>query len=123
MVLPKDNRNKIPIESARVAGASKRVALMADERSHAVKFEVGNGQINISSQAADVGEAGETLPVEYAGEAIVAGFNAQYLNDFFNVIQDGEVVFEFRDGNSQAQLRPYGESDYDFRYIIMPMRL
>lgn len=123
MVLPKDNRNKIPIESARVAGAIKRVALMADERSHAVKFEVGNGQINISSQAADVGEAGETLPVEYAGEAIVAGFNAQYLNDFFNVIQDGEVVFEFRDGNSQAQLRPYGESDYDFRYIIMPMRL
>lgn len=123
MVLPKDNSNHIPIESGRVAGAIRRVALMADERSHAIRFEVGNGQISITSQAADVGEAGETLPVDYSGDAIVAGFNAQYLNDFFNVIQDGGIVFDFKDGNSQAQLRSQGESEYDFRYIIMPMRL
>jgi DNA polymerase-3 subunit beta len=123
MVLPKENRNQVPVESGRVSGAIRRVALMADERSHAIKFDIGSGQINITSQAADVGEAGETLSVDYAGDAIVAGFNAQYLNDFFSVIQDGQVVFEFKDGNSQAQLRPQGESEYDFRYIIMPMRL
>ena len=123
MVLPKDNRNQVPVESGRVSSVIKRVALMADERSHAIRFEISDGQINITSQAADVGEAGETLSVDYAGDAILAGFNAQYLNDFFSVIQDGQVVFEFKDGNSQAQLRPQGEADYDFRYVIMPMRL
>lgn len=123
MVLPKENRNHIPVESERIASAVRRVALMADERSHAVRFDIADGQINISSQAADVGEAGETLQITYNGDKITAGFNAQYLNDFFNVIQSSEVVFDFKDGNSQAQLRPGGEDEYDFRYIIMPMRL
>jgi DNA polymerase-3 subunit beta len=123
LVLPKDNKNHIAIDTSRVAGAIRRVALMADERSHAIKFDVADGQINITSQAADVGEAKETLPVDYSGEALTAGFNAQYLHDFFGVIQDGEVVFEFKDGNSQAQLRPGADNEYDFRYIVMPMRL
>ena len=123
LVLPKENKNQVMIESGRVASAIRRVALMADERSHAIKFDLGNGQINITSQAADVGEAGETLPVDYAGDAITAGFNAQYLNDFFGVFQDGGVVFEFKDSNSQAQIRPETNGDYDFRYVIMPMRL
>lgn len=123
MVLPKDNNHRLVIESSRVAGAIRRVALMADERSHLIKFDVGTGQMNISSQAADIGEAGETIPVEYDGPQIAVGFNAQYLNEFFNVIQDGEVAFEFKDGNSQAQLRPNVDGDYDFKYIVMPMRL
>lgn len=123
LVLPKDNKNQIAIESTWVAGAVKRVALMADERSHAIKFDIEKGQINITSQAADLGEAGETLPVDYNGEGITAGFNAHYLHDFFSVVPDGEVLFEFKDGNSQAQLKPKSNGEYDFRYIIMPMRL
>lgn len=123
MVLPKDNQHRLLIESARIASAIRRVALMADERSHLIKFDLGSGQMNITSQAADVGEAGESIPVEYDGAQIAVGFNAQYLNEFFNVVQDGQVAFEFKDGNSQAQIRPQVDGDYDFRYIIMPMRL
>ena len=51
------------------------------------------------------------------------GFNAQYLQDFLNVVSDGQVAFEFKDGNSQAQLRPLADPDYDYKYIVMPMRL
>ena len=36
---------------------------------------------------------------------------------------EGQVAFEFKDGNSQAQLKPLGDTDYDYRYIVMPMRL
>lgn len=123
MVLPKDNNNRITADCGQLAGAIKRVALMADERSHAIKFDVNDGQINITSQASDVGEAGEILPVEYAGPTINAAFNAQYLLDFFSVVADGEVSLEFKDGQSQAQLKVKNASDYDFRYVIMPMRL
>jgi DNA polymerase-3 subunit beta len=122
LVLPKENINKMAIESDRVSSAIRRVALMADERSHAIKFEVNDGQVNITSQAAEIGEAGEVLPVDYAGPSISVGFNAQYLLDFFSVVQDGEVLFEFKDGNSQVQLKEKSEVDYDFRYIVMPMR-
>ena len=123
LVLPKENHNRVVVDSERISGAIRRVALMADERSHSIKFDVGDGQLNITSQAADIGEAGETLPLEYQGQAITAGFNAQYLHDFFSVFEEGEVAFEFKDGNSQAQIRPGADGEYDFRYIIMPMRL
>jgi DNA polymerase III subunit beta len=123
LVLPKENNNRIVLENSQVSSAIKRVALMADDRSHAIKFDVNDTQVNITSQSSDIGEAGENLPVEYAGPAITAGFNAQYLLDFFNVIQDGSVIFEFKDGNSATQIKSNNESDYDFRYIIMPMRL
>lgn len=123
MVLPKDNNNRVVVESNRIASAIRRVALMADERSHAIKLEAGEGQIQITSQSAEMGEAGDALSVEYAGPAITAGYNAQYLLDFFNVIQEGEVAFEFKDGSSQTQLKSANDLDYDFRYIVMPMRL
>ncbi len=123
MVLPKENEHRLVVSCAEVAGAIRRVALMADERSHLIRFDIKPGQMHVSSQAADVGEAGEELEVEYTGPPILVGFNAQYLNDFFSVVQDGNVAFEFKDGNSQAQIRPIVDGGYDFRYVVMPMRL
>lgn len=123
LVLPKDNQNRVAVDSNQIASAIRRVSLMADERSHLIKFDVTAGQVNITSQAADVGEAGEVLPVDYSGPQITVGFNSQYLIDLFGVIQDGDVAFEFKDGNSQTQIRPAAEGDYDFRYVVMPMRL
>jgi len=123
LVLPKENNNRVVVENSQVSSAIKRVAMMADDRSHAIKFNVNDGQIKVTSQSSDVGEAEENLPVEYAGPSITAGFNAQYLLDFFNVIQDGDVTFEFKDGNSATQIKSSIDSEYDLRYIIMPMRL
>ncbi len=123
LVLPKENHNRVIVGNAQVSSAIRRVALMADDRSHAIRFDLKDGQINISSQSSEIGEAGEDLSVEYAGPAITAGFNAQYLLDFFNVIEDGDVIFEFKDGNSATQIKSSNDSDYDLRYIIMPMRL
>jgi DNA polymerase III sliding clamp (beta) subunit (PCNA family) len=38
-------------------------------------------------------------------------------------MSEGTVAFEFKDGNSQAQLRPASDDGYDYRYVVMPMRL
>jgi len=51
------------------------------------------------------------------------GFNAQYLQEFLNVVGDAKVAFEFKDGNSQAQLKPSENGDYDYKYVVMPMRI
>lgn len=123
MVLPKENNNKVLTNSELLSGAVKRVALMSDERSHAIKFEISNNQLTVTAQASDIGEAGENIPVEYNGEQITAGFNALYLTDFFNVSQGSNVSLEFKDGNTQVLLRPADIENYDFRYVVMPMRL
>ena len=123
MVMPKNTDKSIKFDGALLNSAIRRVALMADERSHAIRFHVEPNQLVISSQNAEEGEASETIQTEYAGEETDIGFNAQYLQDFLGVVGDSAVAFEFKDGNSQAQMRPADNGDYDYKYVIMPMRL
>ena len=123
MVMPKGNDKKAEFDSVSLGQAIRRVALMADDRSHAIRFHLTPGSLHISSQTAEEGEARETVTTEYAGDETEIGFNAAYLQDFLNVLNDGNVSFEFKDGNSQAQLRPASDDGYDYRYVVMPMRL
>jgi len=123
MVMPKDTDKSIQFDAAVLNSAIRRVALMADERSRAIRFHLEPNQLVISSQNAEEGEANEAIQTEYNGDEIDIGFNAQYLQDFLNVIGDGNVAFEFKDGNSQAQLRPADGGDFEYKYVVMPMRL
>ena len=123
MVMPKGNDKSVQFDSGLLNQAIRRVALMADERSHAIRFHLEPNQLVITSQNAEEGEASENIQTDYAGDETDIGFNAQYLQDFLNVIGDSPVKFEFKDGNSQAQLRPAEDGDYDYKYIVMPMRI
>ena len=123
MVMPKNNDKTVEFNSSLLNLAIRRVALMADERSHAIRFHLEPNQLVISSQNAEEGEANETLQTDYTGEETDIGFNAQYLQEFLNVIGDAKVAFDFKDGNSQAQLKPSENGDYDYKYIVMPMRI
>ena len=123
MVMPKTNDKVASFDSASLGQAIRRVALMADDRSRAIRFHLAAGTLQISSQTAEEGEARETVETDYHGEETEIGFNAAYLQDFLNVMSDGPVAFEFKDGNSQAQFRPVSDDGYDYKYVVMPMRL
>lgn len=123
MVMPKGNDKRAEFDSTVLGQAIRRVALMSDDRTHAIRLHLAPGNLNISSQTAEEGEARETVSTEYAGEEVEIGFNAAYLQDFLNVVNDGTVAFEFKDGNSQSQLRPTSDDGYEYKYVIMPMRL
>ncbi|MFY9572051.1 MAG: DNA polymerase III subunit beta [Blastocatellia bacterium] len=123
LVLPKNNDKTISLNVDKITQAIRRAALMADERSHGVKIDLSNGKLSITSQSADVGEAKEMIPLDYSGESISIGFNAQYVLDFLGVVGTDEVLFEFKDEQSPALLRPSGEGESDYKYVVMPMRL
>src|SRR5882724_8866177 len=123
MVMPKGNDKSVQFNSSLLNHAIRRVALMSDERSHAIRFHLEPNQLVISSQNAEEGEARETLQADYIGDETDIGFNAQYLQEFLNVVGDAKIAFEFRDGNSQAQLQPSENGDYEYKYIVMPMRI
>jgi DNA polymerase-3 subunit beta len=69
----------------------------------------------------EVGEAKETVPLEYSGDPIELGFNARYLMDVLEVITSGRVQIGLIDELSPAVLRPEGEEVY--LSVIMPMRV
>jgi DNA polymerase III subunit beta len=122
-VLPKQNRNRFTVGRETILPAIKRVALMADERHRAIKLEIGGEEMRISSESSEIGQAGETLMIDYSGEAITAGFNPIYLNDFFSAVEEDEILFEFKDGQSPAQLSINNTSEDHCLAVIMPLRL
>jgi DNA polymerase-3 subunit beta len=123
MVMPKTNDKRADFDASALGQAIRRVALMSDDRSHAIRLQLVPGSLNISAQTAEEGEARETVTTEYTGDEIEIGFNANYLQDFLSVVSDGTVAFEFKDGNSQALLRPTSDDGFDYKYVVMPMRL
>jgi DNA polymerase-3 subunit beta len=123
MVLPKENNRIVQLSAEMLAAALRRVSLVSDERSRAIRLSVSPGRIDLSSQRADDGEeAAEDVSAGYDGEAFEIGFNSSYLLDFFNVIGSGDVCLEFKDGQGPALLRP-SVDEYDYRYVVMPMRI
>jgi len=122
-VIPKGNDKHIEFERDRLSNAVKRVALMSNERSRAVKFQIEPGKVDITSQSPDLGEAKETLPVEYTGAPMQICFNAQYVLDFLAAVATDVVSLELKDEVSQAVMKPVGAEGYDYTYVIMPMRV
>lgn len=122
-VIPKGNDKHIEFERDRLTNAVKRVALLSNERSRAVKFQIDKGKVDVSSSSPELGEARETLPVDYSGEPMQISFNAQYVLDFLSAVTTDTVALELKDEVSQAVMAPVGAEGYDYTYVIMPMRV
>lgn len=122
-VIPKGNDKHIEFERDRLTNAVKRVALLSNERSRAVKFQIEKGKVDVTSSSPELGEAKETLPVDYAGDAMQICFNAQYVLDFLAAVTTDVVALELKDEVSQAVMTPVGAEGYDYTYVIMPMRV
>ena len=122
-VIPKGNDKDIEFERERLTNAVKRVALLSNERSRAVKFEIEKGKVEVTSSSSEFGEAREQLPVDYTGTAMSISFNAQYVLDFLSVVETDIVSLSLKDEVSQAVMKPVGAQGYDYTYVIMPMRI
>jgi DNA polymerase-3 subunit beta len=122
-VIPRNNDRSFPINRDEITAAIRRVAILADERSKSVRFSLGKNTLEVASSHSDLGDATETLDIEYPGEGFQIGFNFQYLVDFLTTLPETEVVFEFKDGESATQIRGLPGDDYTSRYIVMPMRI
>jgi len=122
-VIPKDNDKSLPLPTEEISAIIKRISLLSNERSKAIKLKFIPGKLEVSSNNPELGEAQEELDTTYQGEELTIGFNAQYLLDFLNVVEDKEVVIEMKDEASQGLLKPAEKHDYDYFYVVMPMRL
>ncbi|MSO30098.1 MAG: DNA polymerase III subunit beta [Acidobacteria bacterium] len=122
-VVPKGNDKLLEFERERLANAVKRVALLSNERSRAVKFEISKGKVEVTSSSSEFGEAREELAVDYAGSPMAISFNAQYVLDFLNVVETEIVLLSLKDEVSQAVMQPVAANGYDYTYVIMPMRI
>jgi DNA polymerase III subunit beta len=118
-LLPEQFEAEVQLPREELLDVVRRTGLLAQRKSP-LRLRFAEGELTVSAQTQDVGEARESLPVDYAGEPLEIGFNAEFLKDGLESVTDETARLKLI-----SPLRPgllHGESD-DFLYLIMPIRL
>ena len=121
-VIPQNQTRKIVAARGLLSEALRRISLVANDKSGAVRLSFTDGQMNIRSENPDVGEGSEEIAVDYAGEDIEIGFNARYILDVLNSLDTEEVVLELNGELDPGVIRTEEETE-EFVGVIMPMRI
>jgi DNA polymerase-3 subunit beta len=97
----------------------RRAGVLA-QRNAPLRLRFAEGELGVSAQTQDVGEAHETLPIDYAGEPLEIGFNPDFLRDGLEAVSGETVQLKLIN-----PLRPglIVSPDESFWYLIMPIRL
>src|SRR5256714_6993107 len=118
-LLPESFEHDVPVPRAELLDVVRRVAVMA-QRNSPLRLRFAEGELTVSAQTQDVGEAREALPVQFSGEPLEIGFNAEFLREGIESVATEEIQLRLI-----SPLRPgliTAEGD-DFWYLIMPIRL
>jgi DNA polymerase III subunit beta len=125
-VISRDNDRRVMVDRERLLSTIKRISLVANERTRAVRFDFAPGKLTVSSTNPELGDARETVPIDYAGQPFFVGLNAAYVMDFLSATDTPSVSLDLKDENSQCIGRPATNAEdlpYDYLYVVMPMRL
>jgi len=121
LVLPKKKDKIISIPKNDFLDAMRRMAVLSTDKYKGVKIILTKGKMEIQSINPEIGEAKESLSLEYQEEKIDIGFNPRYFIDALQVMNSDQVIMELNDGVSPAILK--GEEDPGYVALIMPMKI
>jgi DNA polymerase-3 subunit beta len=118
-LLPEQFEHELQLPREELLEVVRRVSLMA-QRNSPLRLRFADGELTVSAQTPDVGEARESLPAPFSADAMEIGFNAEFLRDGLESVDSPTVRFKLISPLRPAVLE--GESP-DYTYLIMPIRL
>jgi DNA polymerase-3 subunit beta len=118
-LVPETFDHELSLPREELLDVVRRVAVMA-QRNSPLRLRFADGELAVSAQTQDVGEARESLPVGFSGEPLEIGFNAEFLRDGIESVTGDQLRMKLISPLRPAVLQ--GDAD-DFLYLIMPIRL
>jgi DNA polymerase-3 subunit beta len=118
-VIPAETKERVALVREEFLHALRRAEIMTSEKSNSVKLSFGKNRLEITANSPEVGEAKETLAINYKGPEMAIAFNPKYMIDPLNALANDEVFLELIDELSPGVLKINGP----FLYVVMPMRL
>ncbi len=118
-VIPSETKERISLPREEFLHALRRAEIMTSDKQNSVKMAFGKNQLAITANSPDVGEARETMSINYKGKELAVAFNPAYLIEPLNALGNDEVFIELIDELSPGVLKINGP----FLYVVMPMRL
>lgn len=119
-LIPESVEHELRLSTSEIADVVRRISLLA-QKNTPVKLAFKDGELNVSAQAPDVGEASEAVPVPFRGESFEIGFNPDFLRDGLESLDTDEFVMKLI-----SPLRPgliESPQAGEFVYLVMPIRL
>ncbi len=119
-LLPEAFEHELRLSAAELQEVVRRISLLA-QKNAPLRLAFSEGELTVSAQTPDVGEARETVPVAFHGEPLEIGFNPDFLRDGLESVESGDVLLKLI-----SPLRPgllEAADDSGFHYLIMPIRL
>jgi DNA polymerase III subunit beta len=119
-LLPESFEHELRVGGPELTEVVRRISLLA-QKNAPLRLSFTPGELSVSAQTPDVGEAEESLPVAFQGEPLEIGFNPEFLRDGLEAIDEGDVLLKLI-----SPLRPgliESADDSGFKYLIMPIRL
>ena len=120
-VLPRESEHRALVEKDLFSQSLKFVSLFASSKTNNVRLTLSEEGLELYASDPDRGEATKTVPVEYDGQAVKAGFNFRYLKDVLSVLDSDVVSIEIIDTLSPTLIRDPDREELLF--VVMPMRL
>ncbi|MBV8988865.1 MAG: DNA polymerase III subunit beta [Solirubrobacterales bacterium] len=119
-LLPESFEHELRMAGAELTEVVRRISLLA-QKNAPLRLSFSPGELTVSAQTPDVGEALEALPVAFEGEALEIGFNPEFLRAGLEAIEEGDVVLKLISPLRPGLIEAADESR--FQYLIMPIRL
>jgi DNA polymerase-3 subunit beta len=119
-LLPETFEHELRLASVELTEVVRRISLLA-QKNAPLRLSFKPGELTISAQTPDIGEALESLPVSFQGEPLEIGFNPEFLRAGLEAIEDGDVLLKLISPLRPGLIESGDESR--FRYLIMPIRL
>ena len=118
-VIPGEAKERIGVGREELVQALRRAEIMTSEKANSVKLAFGKNLLTITANSPEVGEARETMAINYKGKELAIAFNPRYLIDPLNALTEDEIFIELIDELSPGVIKINGP----FLYVVMPMRL
>jgi DNA polymerase-3 subunit beta len=119
-LLPESFEHELRLAGGEFTDVVRRISLLA-QKNAPLRLAFAQGELTVSAQTPDVGEAQESMPVAFQGEPLEIGFNPDFLRAGLEAIEEGEVVLKLISPLRPGLIESGDESR--FRYLIMPIRL
>jgi DNA polymerase-3 subunit beta len=119
-LLPESFEHELRLTGSELTEVVRRISLLA-QKNAPLRLAFTSGELTVSAQTPDVGEASESMPVAFQGEPLEIGFNPEFLRDGLEAVEEGDLLLKLI-----SPLRPGLIQSADasgFQYLIMPIRL
>lgn len=123
-VIPQNNSNILKIDRLQLLNTVRRVAVCANKASNHIKFDLKEGQLEITAQ--DLGfalAAYEKIECDYNGEEMSIGFKSSFLIDILSNFDCETLIMKFADPRRASLIVPSEEEEAKLNLcgILMPI--